>query len=492
MTLHAIKNRIVALVTRAHSLVLYPTTLLLATLIAASSGADTRRIADERGNASHLSGFESHPQHIARTAAPHPSPGPAPEEARLQKSLDRLQARQEAFLERLERRVAALEARSETRLRELTLRMEDAYGKLERNTGNRLDAAWDDLARQLREEYSGLQKEETARMLALTSRLDTLQQERSRFKETFLRNRNSILFIRTDYQVRFLLSEEVRNITSFGTGFFISPVGVGMTARHVIHPWRFNKHLRALEALGLAEVLPESLRVTMWTTEAQVTDPDTEQERYYMANGYRSDGERQDIRILYTAPLEEEVAQVALPMGVVDVSIPKLGSSDLLVFQVVDFSRKFSFVRLADGTRPVSPLDEIMAVGYPLSRLENGMAMPQPSRGRVRHVGQDFLELDSPLHPGNSGGPILNRQGHAIGLASAILDSPVYGVAVKGADMRAAWANVKTAIRKEQARLKALGCDPGPVDGIPGRQTWEARACETEPFDADYEHVPSP
>jgi hypothetical protein len=370
--------------------------------------------------------------------------------------------------------------------------MEDAQGELERNTGSRLDAAWDKLALQLRKEYSGLQQEETARMQALTSRLDTLQQEPSRFKETFLRNRNSILFIRTDYQVRYPLTEEVRNITTFGTGFFISPHGVGMTARHVIHPWRFNKHLRALENLGLAEVLPESLRVTMWPTEARVTDPHDGEERYQMDNGYSSNEERRDIRILYTAPLDEAVEQVVLPMGVVDVSIPKLGGSDLLVFQVLDFSRRFSYVRLADGREPVSPLDEIMVLGYPLSRLENGMAMPQPSRGRVRRVGQEFLELDSPMHPGNSGGPVLNRQGQAVGLASAILDSPVYGVAVNGADLRAAWKTVKSNIREEQAYLKSLGCDPGPVDGIPGRQTWQARACETEPFDADAAQPISP
>lgn len=502
MTLHTGKNRIVALMTRAHVLVLYPTALLIATLIAASSPADTHRLADDRESAPHRPGStprlqyprSQNPrlQHIARTEAPRSRMEPTPAEARLRKSLDRLRARQEAFLARMERRVAALEARSETRLRELALRMEDAHGELERNSGSRLNAAWDKLVRQLREEYSGLQKEETARMEALTSRLDTLQQERSRFKETFLRNRNSILFIRTDYQVRFLPTEEVRDLTAFGTGFFISPEGVGMTARHVIHPWRFSRQLRALETLGLAEVLPESLRVTMWPTEAQVTDPNVEGGPYHTDNGYRTNGRRPDIHILYTAPLEEAVEQVALPLGLVDVSIPKLGGSDLLVFQVLDFSRRFSYVRLADGTEPVSPLDEIMVLGYPLSRLANGMAMPQPSRGRVRHVGRDFLELDSPMHPGNSGGPILNRRGQAVGLASAILDSPVYGVAVNGEDLRAAWTKVKSAVREEQARLKALGCDPGPLDGIPGRKTWQARACETEPFGADAGHAVSP
>ena len=73
--------------------------------------------------------------------------------------------------------------------------------------------------------------------------------------------------------------------------------------------------------------------------------------------------------------------------------------------------------------------------------------------------------------------PILDGQGNAIGLASAILDSPVYGVAVRAADLRAAWQTVKDDTREEQRRLQALGCDPGAIDGIPGKRTWEAIDC---------------
>ncbi len=160
--------------------------------------------------------------------------------------------------------------------------------------------------------------------------------------------------------------------------------------------------------------------------------------------------------------------------------MPKFGKSDLVVFQVLDFSRRFPHVQLPGKGAGVTALDEIMVIGYPLSRLRNGVAAPQPSRGRVRRVGHDILELDSPLHPGNSGGPILDRHGRAIGLASAILDSPVYGIAVKGEDLRAAWSSIRVSIREEQVRLKALGCNPGPLDGIPGRRTWEARRCETK------------
>ncbi len=53
-----------------------------------------------------------------------------------------------------------------------------------------------------------------------------------------------------------------------------------------------------------------------------------------------------------------------------------------------------------------------------------------------------------------------------------------YRVAVRGEELRAAWRAVRSAVRAEQVRLRDLGCDPGPVDGVPGKRTWEALQCE--------------
>ncbi len=198
---------------------------------------------------------------------------------------------------------------------------------------------------------------------------------------------------------------------------------------------------------------------------------------FFADSGYQQGPGHDEIRLLHTPDLELASEKLETPMGILDVKVPKLGKTDLAVFQVLDFTRRFPFVPLSRPGRSVAALDEIMVVGYPLSRLQNGVAIPQPSRGRVRRVGREILELDSPLHAGNSGGPILNSHGAAIGLASATLDSPVYGVAVRSADLRAAWRATKQATRKRQRRLHALGCYQGAIDGIPGRRTWEAVRC---------------
>ncbi len=411
-------------------------------------------------------------------------------EQRLHRAEARLDRAMVELDSRIDERLGGMEALSQRQYQDISLQVSQTQESLEQAARLRLQSLREEMASELVAQLEEMKVQEQAMLSAISSQVTSARKESEAFKETFSRNRDSILFIRTDYQVVLASTGERRTFTSFGTGFLISPVGVGMTARHVIYPWLFNRKLKALQTLGLAQVVPDSLRITMWLTDTRVLAQQAESPQFIMKNGYRTNPQREDIRILYTAELEMTVERTESPVGPIEISMPKLGRSDLLVFQILDFSRRFPYVRLADSALRVSALDEIMVVGYPLSRLENGMAIPQPSRGRVRRVGRELLEFDSPLHPGISGGPILNRQGRAIGLASAILDSPVYGVAVKGEDLRAAWKAVRHATRQEQARLKELGCDPGPIDGVPGKRTWEAGRCGAAQLDGDSGELP--
>jgi len=135
-------------------------------------------------------------------------------------------------------------------------------------------------------------------------------------------------------------------------------------------------------------------------------------------------------------------------------------------------------VNLAIATGPAEPLDEALALGYPFSRLEDGRAKPQAVTGFVRRVTERILELDTALSPGLSGGPILNRDGDVIGMAVGVLESDVYGLAVRARDLRRVLVDAATRVRAEEARLKGLGCDPGDVDGVFDARTWEAYGCE--------------
>jgi S1-C subfamily serine protease len=355
---------------------------------------------------------------------------------------------------------------------------ERKFRLMEEQTRSRIEALREELRGLVAGAHERQKLREQELRSAIAFRFQEADESAQAFRQIFSAQRSSILYIRTDYQVEFLNSGETKEFTAFGTGFFISPVGVGMTAQHVIYPWLYNGQLRMLEKMELARVREDSLKVTMWLTDDRVADDDGEaSERYLTESAYQLGPDRSEIRVLHVSQLENVPQEVATPFGAVDVPMPKLGKGDLVVFQIMDFTRRFPAVSLSSPEQGAAPLDEVMVIGYPLSRLQDGIAKPQPSTGRVRHVGSEVLELDSPLHSGNSGGPIFNKQGRAIGLASAVLDSPVYGVAVRVEALRAAWDGVRADIRSRQAQLKEIGCYRGALDGIPGPQTWAADRC---------------
>ena len=67
----------------------------------------------------------------------------------------------------------------------------------------------------------------------------------------------------------------------------------------------------------------------------------------------------------------------------------------------------------------VEKLDPVMVLGFPSGPaiLESGKAESSPSRGDVRKV-EDTIYVTAPIVPGNSGGPVLDRDGVVIAIAT--------------------------------------------------------------------------
>ncbi len=68
------------------------------------------------------------------------------------------------------------------------------------------------------------------------------------------------------------------------------------------------------------------------------------------------------------------------------------------------------------------------ALGHPFgsaaeqSASFSGLLMWSASKGVVSGVGERWIQVDTPVNPGNSGGPIVNEQGQIIGISSRKLD----------------------------------------------------------------------
>ncbi|PWR22199.1 trypsin-like peptidase domain-containing protein [Zavarzinia compransoris] len=76
--------------------------------------------------------------------------------------------------------------------------------------------------------------------------------------------------------------------------------------------------------------------------------------------------------------------------------------------------------------KDVRPGDDVVAIGYPLRGLlssEANVATGTISANAGLRDDPDYFQISAPVQPGNSGGPLLDRSGHVIGIVSAKLDA---------------------------------------------------------------------
>ena len=378
--------------------------------------------------------------------------------------------------------LAEIRQRAIARLGEVEARDSRGRAELERRTREEIDLLREEFADRMVEAYRDLKTMELRVTDAFARRMDALEPAGERFKRVFRRARDAVVFIRIRYEIEFTRTGDVTPASSFGTGYLVEGSGLGLSAQHVLRPWRYDRKLEVLRKLDLARVREDSVRFSVWTTGSRVrpadpeaTDPAANGEP--PSSGYHT---RTGARLLY-APEPTLVNElIAAPVGMIRVEVPKPDHTDVAVFHLMAFDREFESISPADSATAVETLDESLVIGYPFSRLAQGVALPQGVRGSVRRVGPQLMELDTPLHPGLSGAPVLDDDGRLLGMVIAVLNSDVYGVAILATELRAALEAARVAIRHEEARLAAIGCDPGVVDDVVDANTAAAYACERQ------------
>lgn len=122
---------------------------------------------------------------------------------------------------------------------------------------------------------------------------------------------------------------------------------------------------------------------------------------------------------------------------------------DLAYIKLVS-RQKFKAVKLGDDS--VAGQD-VVAIGFPL-----GNVVPSVTKGIVSMVftdaGMEWIQMDAPVNPGNSGGPLLDDNGHVIGIVTARDDwDPVSGRRIEGVG----FALSVTELRKRLSFLAAGG-----------------------------------
>ena len=103
-------------------------------------------------------------------------------------------------------------------------------------------------------------------------------------------------------------------------------------------------------------------------------------------------------------------------------------SMDLAYMEILG-GGTFQPIAIGDSDQ-VPPGEDVVAIGFPLS-AELGEE-PSITRGIVSARRSDLLQTDASLNPGNSGGPLLDRCGFAIGVISFRVESTDSGRPVSG------------------------------------------------------------
>jgi len=377
-----------------------------------------------------------------------------------------------------ELQLAALTERARNELQRISERDVEARARLQADARAEVAALRQELEERMVGAYQEFKRVEERLILSLGARLAAVEPAGARFKRVLQDARGAALFMRTTYDIELTREGEVITQQSFGSGFFISDVGFVLGARHVLFPWHYDRDLQVLVSLGLVSVREETVDWSIWTTDARVLEGEDASgaRRFSRETAWSSRSPDRAVRHLYSPPMKFTEEWVEAPVGAITVSVPVPGGDDVAVLQLMRFDEPA--VSLSFATQKVEPLDEALALGYPFSRLEDGRAVPQGVTGFVRRVTENMLELDTALNPGSSGGPILNRDGDVIGMAIGVLHSDVYGLAIRARDLRRVLDDATSHVRNEEARLQALGCDPGPVDGVFDARTWHAYGCE--------------
>ncbi len=91
---------------------------------------------------------------------------------------------------------------------------------------------------------------------------------------------------------------------------------------------------------------------------------------------------------------------------------------------IIKIDKSFPWISLAD-TDNIRKANEVMTLGYPLISIQG--QEQKATFGRINALfgaGDDvrFMQIDVPVQPGNSGGPLFDNQGNVIGIVTATLD----------------------------------------------------------------------
>jgi S1-C subfamily serine protease len=231
----------------------------------------------------------------------------------------------------------------------------------------------------------------------------------------------SIAFVLADYWLTDGDKEIYRNQTE-GTAFLVDRAGYLLTNRHVACPWLEDSKLVLLVTRLRANQRSPRLdfRLFLWfegqrafTRVPALADTKQVEDLYFLESAYST--------------------AFAPYLTIAGVAIPPTETWRLVQSPLRD---DFAFLKIQsvpEGLVPL-PLDRwsnplkiprlspVITLGFPLGkRTQTTTVRVSATVGHVRRSFREMIQVDTSIHPGNSGGPIIDTRGKVIGIASSVV-----------------------------------------------------------------------
>jgi S1-C subfamily serine protease len=230
----------------------------------------------------------------------------------------------------------------------------------------------------------------------------------------------SVAFVLTEYWLSAGENRVYQN-RGEGTAFLVDNSGYLLTNRHVVCPWLEDSNLNLWIRRGMNQQSPLQLgyRVFLWfegqkafkrlpglSKSADLDDI------YGLSAAFRTDGEPRLV-----------IAGVARSPNRTWQLIRSPLKDDFAVLKIDQVPEDLHPLPLDEKMEAlaVPKLSPVIALGFPLgSQTQATTVNVSVTQGHVRRAFENLLQVDTSIHRGNSGGPVIDLRGKVIGIASGV------------------------------------------------------------------------
>ena len=230
----------------------------------------------------------------------------------------------------------------------------------------------------------------------------------------------SVAFLMVDYWLEANGQRVYRNAAE-GTAFLVDQEGYLLTSRHVSCPWLEDPHFATVaQQLRMQNLIPGfGSRLFLWfegqrafnRAGRMVESPDLT-DFFFVENAFSTESPPRlhiagvakstvRTRQMFTSPLKDDFAVLKIekvPAGLEPIPLD-----------------------LGMDPRKLPKLTRVIALGFPLgARTQADTVNVSVVEGNVRRTFENMFQIDASLHGGNSGGPVIDARGRAIGIVSAV------------------------------------------------------------------------